>query len=145
VLQQQVADDDIPDGDAWPQPARHAGEQHHIGGETVEQQGRGGGCGHLPDARQDEHRLVAVQRAVVEVAPRRALDARALQVFMQRVQLFAHRADHGDALCRHGASLLGRRAYCGGLSALSRSSRRRILPTGDLGRSVRNSTIFGRL
>ena len=32
-----------------------------------------------------------------------------------------------------------------GVQALSRSSRRSTLPTGVLGRSVRNSTILGRL
>ena len=101
VLQQLLRDDHVADLDVVAQAAGNAGEDKFARVELVHQQHRGGGGGDLADARQHQHHRLAVDRALVEIAPRQAHRQPIAQQRQQRAQLVVHRAGDGDRQARH--------------------------------------------
>ena len=134
-------------------PACHAREHDALGCKTLNQHRGGGGRSHLANARERQHHRLAMQRPRPEGAPCVHHAPGLLQAFHQTGLFFGKGTEDG---CSHGkdkkkSGLGGRSALwrkeCATASAsayfLSRSSRRRILPTGVLGSSVRNSITLG--
>ena len=130
--------------------ARHPGEDDARRAKPLNQRRGRGGRRHLAYARQRQHYPPTVQVAQPESTARvhQALGVR--QVLDERALLFGQGAENGGG---HGLSVVEKRKNKGGRSRLrvnrgawaprhyflSRSSRRKILPTGVLGNSVRNS------
>ena len=150
---------------------RHAGKDDARHAKALDECRGRGGRRHLANARQRQHHGAAVQLATPEGTSRVHRTLRVGQVLDQGALLLGQSAQdgggHGRSL-RHWHSRRGRTPRKGRPAALaspsfpakpreggsrtaaqgdahflSRSSRRRILPTGVLGSSVRNSTTRG--
>ena len=137
--------------------------------EALYQRSRSGCSSHLANARQYQHHRLAVQLAVPEIAPGMNCFLGLVQQVDQALLLFLQGAEDGsDGVCGRHERILPlpaiktenpvakKKAACAAFVRkplraplnrddyfLSRNSRRKILPTGVLGRSVRNSTTLG--
>ena len=113
------------------QTAGHSCEDNAADAQVPDQH-RGRQAGRdLTDARQGQHNRLTLQTAEPEVTRGHRVSPGAFKLRQQAGLFFGQRAQNGRAA--------GRAHF------LSRNSRRRILPTGVLGSSVRNSITLGRL
>ncbi len=146
VLQVVVRDHHVAHLHAVPQAARHAREHDARGAEAFDERRGGGGRRHLADAGQGQHHVLPFQRAAEE-RPAGVHDTfRRLQGKREAGLLFGQGAEDGGS--EHGGKAGGTSPPAAGRVArqaflLSRSSRRRILPTGVLGSDSRNSITRG--
>ena len=127
VLQQVSGHHHIAHLHAARQATGNAREQYALHAKTLEQNGGRAGSGHFANARQNGHHLMAMPMAQPKVSARHSFTMCIGHAGQHRGQLLLHGPHQSDV--RH--------------QFLSRSSRRKILPTAVLGSSVRNSTTLG--
>ena len=131
VLNEVLRHHHIANPHAGCQTAGHSCEDNAADAQVPDQH-RGRQAGRdLTDARQGQHNRLALQTAEPEVTRGHRVSPGAFKLRQQAGLFFGQRAQNGRAA--------GRAHF------LSRNSRRRILPTGVLGSSVRNSITLGRL
>ena len=139
------------------QAAGHPRKQQAPHAEALDQQCGRQRRGHLAHAAEREHHLVPLQMAAVQAPPRHFRGLRCLHHLQNGRQLFGQGADDAQQpgglsmpSMTSGHSRPSTRSNPHGAHARAcprhpRNSRRRILPTGVLGSSWRNSTTLGRL
>ena len=108
------------------------GKQHPAHAKPLDQRSRGGRCRDLADTRQRQHHRLSEQQPAMELAPRMPHAGAPLKLFEQTGLLLHQSTQDGK-----------RRFHCLDKRYLSRNSRRKIFPTGVLGKSPRNSISFG--
>ena len=132
VLDKSAAQHHITNAHALRDAAGDTGKQHSANAKPLDQRSRGGRCCNLADTRQREHHRLSEQQPAVKLAPGMPHAGASLKLFEQTRLLLCQSAQNGK-----------RRVHGVGKRYLSRNSRRKIFPTGVLGKSLRNSISFG--
>ena len=124
MLQERLGHNGVTHLHMRPQATSHTREHDGVDLVALDEQGRGAGRRHFADARKHSDKIVAVPTAWPKGSPPAVIG--------------------GPVAARHHRpELFGQGAHQPELHAGWRNSRRKILPTGVLGNSVRNSITRG--